>query len=239
MVGKDYLSMGYKIMKLGDMRSDVDISNRTAQNFLGKYTERALTREGKRLYKKHPEYEYLKEDPFLNDPWKDGYEFDETEFYNSVVYAYMAEQFLRQKPEFNKKYQEIIKERKNNWNKSSNKLIKNNIDKIYSSFNGEFFSWYSDYLREQADPGILERERKQWEQEQKNLQIAHDMRKMQAKIQLQQDLASGKRVICPYCKSTNTEKISTVSRAVSVSLVGAASGKIGKQWHCNNCKSDF
>ena len=239
MVGKDYLSMGYKIMKLGDMRSDVDISNRTAQNFLGKYTERALTREGKRLYKKHPEYEYLKEDPFLNDPWKDGYEFDETEFYNSVVYAYMAEQFLRQKPEFNKKYQEIIKERKNNWNKSSNKLIKNNIDKIYSSFNGEFFSWYSDYLREQADPGILERERKQWEQEQKNLQIAHDMRKMQAKIQLQQDLASGKRVVCPYCKSTNTEKISTVSRAVSVSLVGAASGKIGKQWHCNNCKSDF
>lgn len=239
MVGKDYLSMGYKIMKLGDMRSDVDISNRTAQNFLGKYTERALTREGKRLYKKHPEYEYLKEDPFLNDPWKDGYEFDETEFYNSVVYAYMAEQFLRQKPEFNKKYQEIIKERKNNWNKSSNKLIKNNIDKIYSSFNGEFFSWYSDYLREQADPGILERERKQWEQEQKNLQIAHDMRKMQAKIQLQQDLASGKRVVCPYCKSTNTEKISTVSRAVSVSLVGAASGKIGKQWHCKNCGSNF
>ena len=239
MVGKDYLSMGYKIMKLGDMRSDVDISNRTAQNFLGKYTERALTREGKRLYKKHPEYEYLKEDPFLNDPWKDGYEFDETEFYNSVVYAYMAEQFLRQKPEFNKKYQEIIKERKNNWNKSSNKLIKNNIDKIYSSFNGEFFSWYSDYLREQADPGILERERKQWEQEQKNLQIAHDMRKMQAKIQEQQDLGSGKRVICPYCKSTNTEKISTVSRAVSVSLVGAASGKIGKQWHCKQCGSNF
>ena len=239
MVGKDYLSMGYKIMKLGDMRSDVDISNRTAQNFLGKYTERALTREGKRLYKKHPEYEYLKEDPFLNDPWKDGYEFDETEFYNSVVYAYMAEQFLRQKPEFNKKYQEIIKERKNNWNKSSNKLIKNNIDKIYSSCNGEFFSWYSDYLREQADPGILERERKQWEQEQKNLQIAHDMRKMQAKIQAQQDLASGKHVVCPYCKSTNTEKISTVSRAVSVSLVGAASGKLGKQWHCKNCGSNF
>lgn len=239
MVGKDYLSMGYKIMKLGDMRSDVDISNRTAQNFLGKYTERALTREGKRLYKKHPEYEYLKEDPFLNDPWKDGYEFDETEFYNSVVYAYMAEQFLRQKPEFNKKYQEIIKERKNNWNKSSNKLIKNNIDKIYSSFNGEFFSWYSDYLREQADPGILERERKKREQEQKNLQIAHDMQKMQAKIQEQQDLASGKRVVCPYCKSTNTEKISTVNRAVSVSLVGAASGKIGKQWHCKQCGSNF
>ena len=58
-------------------------------------------------------------------------------------------------------------------------------------------------------------------------------------IQTQQDLASGKRVICPYCKSTNTEKISTVSRAVSVSLVGAASGKIGKQWHCKQCGSNF
>lgn len=226
-------------MKLGDMRSDVDISNGTAQNFFGNYTKRALTREGKRLYKKHPEYEYLKEDPFLNDPWKDGYKFDETEFYNSVVYAYMAEQLLRQKPEFNKKYQEIIKERKNNWNKSNNKLIKNNIDKTYSSFNGNFLSWYSDYLREQADPGILERERKEKEQEQQNLQIVHDMRKMQTKIQEQQDLSSGKRVICPYCKSTNTEKISTVSRAVSVSLVGAASGKIGKQWHCKNCGSNF
>lgn len=60
-----------------------------------------------------------------------------------------------------------------------------------------------------------------------------------AKIQTQQDLASGKRVVCPYCHSTDTEKISTVSRAVSVSLVGAASGKIGKQWHCKNCGSDF
>ena len=58
-------------------------------------------------------------------------------------------------------------------------------------------------------------------------------------IQTQQDLASGKRVVCPYCKSTNTEKISTVSRAVSVSLVGAASGKIGKQWHCKQCGSNF
>ena len=58
-------------------------------------------------------------------------------------------------------------------------------------------------------------------------------------IQAQQDLASGKRVVCPYCKSTNTEKISTVSRAVSVSLVGAASGKIGKQWHCKQCGSNF
>ena len=44
---------------------------------------------------------------------------------------------------------------------------------------------------------------------------------------------------CPYCKSTNVSKISTAGRAVSVGLFGLASGKIGKQWHCNKCKSDF
>lgn len=44
---------------------------------------------------------------------------------------------------------------------------------------------------------------------------------------------------CPYCKSVNVKKITTTSRAVSIGAVGLASGKIGKQWHCNNCKSDF
>lgn len=44
---------------------------------------------------------------------------------------------------------------------------------------------------------------------------------------------------CPYCQSSNITKISTAGRVVSVGLFGLASGKIGKQWHCNNCKSDF
>ena len=44
---------------------------------------------------------------------------------------------------------------------------------------------------------------------------------------------------CPYCKSTNLRKIGVVGRSVSVGLFGLASGKIGKQWHCNNCNSDF
>lgn len=44
---------------------------------------------------------------------------------------------------------------------------------------------------------------------------------------------------CPYCKSTNVAKISTAGRIVSVGLFGLGSKKIGKQWHCNNCKSDF
>ena len=44
---------------------------------------------------------------------------------------------------------------------------------------------------------------------------------------------------CPYCKSVHTTKIQTLDRMGSIILTGAASGKIGKQWHCNDCKSDF
>lgn len=44
---------------------------------------------------------------------------------------------------------------------------------------------------------------------------------------------------CPYCNSSNVTKIGTVNRAVSVGMFGVASKKIGKQWHCDNCKSDF
>lgn len=46
-------------------------------------------------------------------------------------------------------------------------------------------------------------------------------------------------IICPYCHSGNTIKITTLNRAGSIMLTGVASGKIGKQWHCNNCNSDF
>lgn len=47
-------------------------------------------------------------------------------------------------------------------------------------------------------------------------------------------------VICPYCKSKDTRKISGASKAGSVALWGIFSiGKVTKQWHCNNCKSDF
>lgn len=46
-------------------------------------------------------------------------------------------------------------------------------------------------------------------------------------------------VTCPYCQSTNTKKISGTSRFVSTGLFGLASSKVGKQWHCNKCGSDF
>lgn len=47
------------------------------------------------------------------------------------------------------------------------------------------------------------------------------------------------RVTCPYCHSTNCTKISGLNRAVSIGFWGLMSKKIGKQWHCNGCGSDF
>ncbi len=46
-------------------------------------------------------------------------------------------------------------------------------------------------------------------------------------------------VECPYCHSTNTKKISTLGRVFSTEFLGLGSGKVGKQWHCNKCNSDF
>lgn len=41
---------------------------------------------------------------------------------------------------------------------------------------------------------------------------------------------------CPMCGSTNIEKISFTSRAISIATIGLASNKIGKQYKCKNCK---
>ena len=55
----------------------------------------------------------------------------------------------------------------------------------------------------------------------------------------QQKYLAEHNIHCPYCNSTNVTKIGTVNRAVSVGMFGLASKKLGKQWHCNSCGSDF
>ena len=98
--------------------------------------------------------------------------------------------------------------------------------------NDEFLRWYINYLREQETPGILAYEKKQREKElQESIAFHAAIAKM--------DEERHPHVPCPYCKSTNTEKIGTLNRAVSISIVGAASSKLGKQWHCKNCNSNF
>lgn len=69
-----------------------------------------------------------------------------------------------------------------------------------------------------------------------NEQRQEQARIAQANAQAQELL---NKVHCPYCNSTNCKKISGVSKATSVAMFGIFSQKVKKQWHCNNCRSDF
>ena len=46
-------------------------------------------------------------------------------------------------------------------------------------------------------------------------------------------------VSCPYCKSTNTQKITSTEKVVNIALFGIFGNKRKHQWHCKDCKSDF
>ena len=197
--------------------------------------------EGKRILKLYPQYENVNQDNSVKT--KIGY-------YVNVLYAYMMDCVLEEHPILKNKYREIWDQNVNTQNQYP-----------YNKTNEEFLVRYKEYLRKAENPEteeLIKRDlelnaiqrkkekeeqdrklRKQAEEEARKRKAEQEWAERQAAFQLQQDLASGKRVVCPYCKSTNTEKISTMSRAVSVSLVGAASGKIGKQWHCNSCGSNF
>lgn len=61
----------------------------------------------------------------------------------------------------------------------------------------------------------------------------------QEQLRKEHMLKMANNAICPYCNSRDTTKISVLNRATSVTMFGIASKKIGKQWHCNSCGSDF
>ena len=56
---------------------------------------------------------------------------------------------------------------------------------------------------------------------------------------LKKDIRVQSQVRCPFCNTTNVKKISGTSKAISILGFGILSNKIGKQWHCNDCGSDF
>lgn len=206
-------------MKIGIIKSDIAFPE--PKTFLEKHKWRKVA---KQILKIKPEYESL---------WKNQDIKYLEDFREAVTRAYLTDCILEEHPEFKSKYEETTQEVKKAFEEIGD------YDEHPEVIRGEFLHWYSDYLRDLDDPGVVEREREAHRQEMERLEAAHRAEKAQAARKEQQDLASGKRVVCPYCNSTNTEKISTMSRAVSVSLVGAASGKIGKQWHCKNCGSNF
>ena len=95
-------------------------------------------------------------------------------------------------------------------------------------------------LKERAkDPEAYDRAQREREEAQRNARLRREMQEMQAR---QRELDLSKRpgaVQCPYCKSYDTTKITAGSRVASAVMWGVASNKLGKQWHCNKCKSNF
>lgn len=230
--------MEVNVMWFGEMQ--IDVQPNFGNGFFTKIKE---AKEGKRILKLNPEYEEIRKDKSIKS---------DREFYITVLYKYMADCVLKEYPLLKPFYEDV-------WLDCKKRYTNNPYP--YGTTSVTFLYNYKEYLRKAENPEteeLIKRDlelnaiqhqkekeeqdrkfRKQAEEEARKRKFEQEAAERQAAFQLQQDLASGKRVVCPYCKSTNTEKISTVSRAVSVSLVGAASGKIGKQWHCNNCKSDF
>lgn len=58
-------------------------------------------------------------------------------------------------------------------------------------------------------------------------------------IEADRDRKSENQVKCVYCNSTDVNKISTTSKVVNTALFGIFGTKRHKQWHCNQCNSDF
>lgn len=69
--------------------------------------------------------------------------------------------------------------------------------------------------------------------------VTHHVEYDKQKNNISKTIISTPKVTCPYCQSTDTKKISGTSRFMSTGIFGLASGKLGKQWKCNKCKSNF
>lgn len=80
------------------------------------------------------------------------------------------------------------------------------------------------------------------EMEQYNSAKADFERYKKQEVERQESIEARRRaeyenaIKCPVCNSIKVEKITAVGRSVSIAAVGLASGKIGKQYKCKNCK---
>ena len=109
---------------------------------------------------------------------------------------------------------------------------------------GEDRDKYIEEITEQKLNPIMVQKRKDYlkkvYKEQKEILQKRIRKSEESRInEYQQKYLAEHNIHCPYCNSTNVTKIGTVNRAVSVGMFGLASKKLGKQWHCNNCGSDF
>lgn len=71
--------------------------------------------------------------------------------------------------------------------------------------------------------------------------IEYQLKMSQFKTQVEQQNRAVEDSVpkCPTCGSTNIKKISGLSKVGSVAMWGLLSRKVHKQWHCNNCGSEW
>lgn len=79
--------------------------------------------------------------------------------------------------------------------------------------------------------------------EQSGMAIANKIKELNAatsnKSKTTQASQATHQPTCPYCGSTKLKKIGIGSRMLSIGTLGLAGSKIGKQWHCKSCNSNF
>lgn len=158
-------------------------------------------------------------------PWKKG-----TWPNNPKCYICGHEGYFEVNPKYatDEIYTEIWKQKK--YGEKTHEQCKVEEDELFYKFREEVVKTNPDY-----DPYFFEHREEIIQQK-----IEEENRKTEEfGRQMQKYKETHPTITCPYCKSTNTKKLSAVSRGLSFSIFGFGSKKIGKQWHCNNCGSDF
>ncbi len=102
----------------------------------------------------------------------------------------------------------------------------------------------NDYIKSspEFDPDLFERSAEDLDarlkKRERELEIAKKSYERMKKRQ--RTGSSGYGVKCPYCQSYNTRKIGTFAKAMNAALFGALSISVNsKNFHCNQCGSDF
>ena len=90
-------------MKFGEMKYDVPFEKIKNHHWdFNPLQEFMIELEGKRLYKSHPEYSYLQEDPWLKT---------DRDFYESIVFAYMMDFIKQNDPQYLEYYIKVYGEK--------------------------------------------------------------------------------------------------------------------------------
>ncbi len=122
-----------------------------------------------------------------------------------------------------KKYNEIVAEIKHASILTKKKLLQNhNYKCIYDRLQQPEVSYHKPVILENSN---YEYDEKYWERINQHT--------------INKNISTKPTVECPYCHSTNTKKITNASKAVNTALFGIFGTKRHKQWHCNQCGSNF